>query len=41
MVGGTRYNFMEMLLCVDLCTPSGTVGGVVFVAGVDFVVRLL
>ena len=28
MVGGTRYNFVEILLCVDLCTPSGTVGGV-------------
>ena len=27
------YNFVEMLLCVDLCTPSGTVGGVGFVAG--------
>ena len=30
-----------MSLCVDLCTPSGTVGGVSFAAGVDFVVRLL
>ena len=40
--GGSYYvQFAELLLCVDLRTPSGPVVGVIFVVGVDLVVLLL